>query len=467
MLDGGPVRGAGLRVLDLGSLVVAFPAAHRAYERIAASSPEALAPMHAHWPAIVLAMLAWGVSAGVHRVYGAPLGRSAWGEVGRVVRAFAGVALVLAAAGFAAQEHAAPRLLAALYLAVALALLVASRGARRLVARASAAGVHARRYAVVGTGGLAREIVEAVAAHPEWGLRLAGFVRPDGAPASCRGPVLGRLSALGEILEREVLDVVIFAVPRDRLGEVERGVHLCEDQGVEVRISLDVLRFGPGRMTVADMDGVPMLAFTRTPSDALALAVKRAFDVAVSALVLVLLGPLLAAIAAAVRLDSPGSALFAQRRVGRNGRVFRMLKFRSMHQDAEQRLGALRAHNEMSGPVFKMANDPRITRVGRFLRRTSLDELPQFWNVLRGDMSVVGPRPPIPDEVRQYRRWQRRRLSMKPGITCIWQVSGRNAVDFDRWMELDLEYIDGWSLWRDLKICLRTIPAVVSSRGAC
>jgi exopolysaccharide biosynthesis polyprenyl glycosylphosphotransferase len=308
--------------------------------------------------------------------------------------------------------------------------------------------------------------VETVDAHPEWGLRFAGFIRIDGNTAGSRGPFLGTVAQLGRILEEEIIDVVVFAVPRERLGEVERAVHVCEEQGVEVRISLDILRFGPGRMTVADMDGVPMLAFTRTPQDALALGVKRAFDMLMSAAVMVLLAPVFLAIAAAIRLDSPGPIFFRQRRVGQNGRLFDMMKFRSMYQDAEARLEALRAQNEMSGPVFKMANDPRVTRVGRFLRKTSLDEFPQFWNVLRGEMSIVGPRPPIPAEVRQYKRWQRRRLSMKPGITCIWQISGRNNIDFDRWMELDLQYIDEWSLWGDIQICFKTIPAVLSARGA-
>jgi exopolysaccharide biosynthesis polyprenyl glycosylphosphotransferase len=219
-------------------------------------------------------------------------------------------------------------------------------------------------------------------------------------------------------------------------------------------------------MRIADMDGVPMLAFTRTPSDALALGVKRGFDVLISAAVLVLLSPFLAAIALAIRIDSRGPIFFTQRRLGQNGRVFKMVKFRSMFSDAEARLEALRTQNEMSGPVFKIKDDPRVTKVGRFLRRTSLDEFPQFWNVLKGEMSIVGPRPPIPSEVRQYKRWQRRRLSMKPGITCSWQISGRNNVPFERWMELDLEYIDGWSLWGDLGIFLRTIPAVLSARGA-
>jgi lipopolysaccharide/colanic/teichoic acid biosynthesis glycosyltransferase len=151
--------------------------------------------------------------------------------------------------------------------------------------------------------------------------------------------------------------------------------------------------------------------------------------------------------------------------VGLNGREFWLLKFRSMHQDAEAQLAALRALNEASGPVFKMTHDPRVTRIGQLIRKASLDEFPQFWNVLRGEMSVVGPRPPIPSEVAQYQRWQRRRLSVKPGITCTWQISGRNDLDFDRWMELDLEYIDHWSLGRDLAIVIKTIPAVLSARG--
>jgi exopolysaccharide biosynthesis polyprenyl glycosylphosphotransferase len=313
---------------------------------------------------------------------------------------------------------------------------------------------------------MARELVESIAAHPEWALRFAGFIRLDGTRDRSRGPVLGVVSRLGRILEDEVLDMVIFAVPRERLGDVERGMQLCEEQGVEVRISLDILRVGSSKMRISDLDGVPMLAFTRTPSDELALVAKRFFDVLASALALLALAPVFLGITIAIRLDSPGPVFFRQRRVGLNGRVFEMLKFRSMYRDAEQRLEALRAQNEMTGPVFKMKNDPRVTKVGRFLRKTSLDEFPQFWNVLKGEMSVVGPRPPIPAEVREYKRWQRRRLSVKPGITCLWQISGRNNVDFDRWMELDLDYIDRWSLWGDLAICLKTIPAVLSTRGA-
>jgi exopolysaccharide biosynthesis polyprenyl glycosylphosphotransferase len=271
---------------------------------------------------------------------------------------------------------------------------------------------------------------------------------------------------MARVLQENVLDEVVFAIPRERMPAMEEAILTCEELGVPVRVSLDVVSHGRSRMTVGEVAGVPMLRFSRTPSDSLALAVKRMFDVLASAVALLALAPILAAIALAIKLDSRGPVFFRQRRVGLNGRTFPILKFRSMYVDAEARLEELRARNEMSGPVFKMADDPRVTRVGRFLRRTSLDEFPQFWNVLLGDMSVVGPRPPLPDEVRQYKQWQRRRLSVKPGNTCIWQVSGRNQIDFDQWMELDLEYIDGWSLWRDLHICLRTIPAVLSARGA-
>ena len=460
----GASRGASLRLFDLGVLVLAFPAAYAAYGTLRTRGE--LAPMNAYLPAVVLTIVLWAVCSWLYQVYEAPVGRGATGELARTARAFAMVAVGVAAVAFLARQQGASRLLAGLYFAVAFALILGGRVVSHELARMTRGGRNARRYAVVGTGGMAREIVESISAHPEWGLRFAGFIRLDGTRDRSRGPVLGLLSRLGRVLEDEVLDVVIFAVPRERLGDVERGMHLCEEQGVEVRISLDILRFGSGNMMIADVDGVPMLAFTRTPSDAIALAAKRVFDVLASAFALIVFAPLFAAITLAIRIDSPGPVFFKQRRVGRNGRAFQMLKFRSMYQDAEQRLESLRAQNEMSGPVFKMRDDPRITPVGRFLRRTSLDELPQFWNVLVGEMSVVGPRPPIPAEVREYKRWQRRRLSVKPGITCLWQISGRNNVDFDRWMELDLDYIDRWSLWSDLAICLKTIPAVLSARGA-
>jgi exopolysaccharide biosynthesis polyprenyl glycosylphosphotransferase len=452
-------------VVDLIALVVALPIAHALYQLVPFARGGEL-PVDAYAPALVVALVLWVASAWVHQLYERQIGRSTGSDILRALRVLGTVALGLFGLAFATKQAGVSRLVAGLFFAVAAVLLVGARVVARALARALGRGKNARRFAVVGTGGIAREIVEIAAANPGWGLSFAGFVLVDGMPLRSRGPVLGSVSDLGRILEEHVLDTVVFAVPRERLPEVQRGIQLCEEQGVDVHISLDVLRFGPGRMAVLDFGGVPMLGFTRTPSDALALAVKRVFDVVVSVIVLAVFAPVLVGIAIAIRYDSPGPVLFRQRRVGRNGREFWMLKFRSMHVDAESRLEALRAHNEMSGPVFKMTRDPRVTRIGGFLRRTSLDEFPQFLNVLMGDMSIVGPRPPVPAEVREYRRWQRRRLSVKPGITCLWQISGRNNIDFERWMELDLEYIDTWSLLGDLAICLKTVPAVLSARGA-
>jgi exopolysaccharide biosynthesis polyprenyl glycosylphosphotransferase len=221
------------------------------------------------------------------------------------------------------------------------------------------------------------------------------------------------------------------------------------------------------RMEIEELEGVPFLTFTTTPSNEAQLALKRALDVVVSLMVLGLAFPLISIAAVAIKLSSPGSVLFKQRRIGLNGRMFTLYKFRTMIADAHARRDEVAHLNEMSGPAFKAKDDPRVTPVGRWLRKFSLDELPQLWNVLKGDMSLVGPRPPIPEEVASYHRWHRRRLSMKPGLTCLWQISGRNEIaDFDRWMKLDLQYIDNWSPSLDMKILLRTIPAVLTGKGA-
>jgi exopolysaccharide biosynthesis polyprenyl glycosylphosphotransferase len=213
-----------------------------------------------------------------------------------------------------------------------------------------------------------------------------------------------------------------------------------------------------------ELDGTPVFSLVSGPDRSIALGTKRLVDLVASAMGVVLLSPLLIGIAVAIKLDDGGPVLFRQRRVGLHGRPFDVVKFRSMGVDAEARRSELDHLNEVRGPVFKITGDPRITRVGRFIRRTSLDELPQLLDVLRGDMSLVGPRPPLPSEVEGYDLWHRRRLSMKPGITGLWQVRDRRAQDFDTWVAADLEYIDRWSLWLDLKILFRTIPAALQGR---
>ena len=455
----------GIRLLDLILLTISLPLAHAAYLAVRPDQPSTLGDL---WLVQVLVLLTWVALTWAFQVYGTYRTRSIAAEFGRIAKTLATIALVMAAGAFFLKEPAS-RLLTALYFGNALAFVAGSRLVMRLLARsARRRGYNTRRYAIVGTGAVAEDITRTFAAHPHWGFQLAGYVLPEveHAVPSPPGPVLGTLPDLERILDDQVLDEVVFAVPRVEIPAIEKAILLCEEQGVAVVVCLEPLRVGQATMSLFELGDRPMLVFSRTPTDVLSLAAKRAFDMAVSAFALILFAPVFLAAAVAIRVESPGPVFFRQRRVGRNGRPFTMLKFRSMYRDAEERLAALHAHNEMSGPVFKMRNDPRVTKVGRFLRKTSLDEFPQFWNVLAGEMSVVGPRPPIPAEVKQYKRWQRRRLSVKPGITCTWQVSGRNNVNFDRWMELDLEYIDNWSLWRDVEICLRTIPAVLQARGA-
>ena len=211
---------------------------------------------------------------------------------------------------------------------------------------------------------------------------------------------------------------------------------------------------------------LPLIGMRRTPTSEGALLLKRGLDLLGGTIGLLMISPIFIVTAILIKVTDPGPIFFSQVRVGRNGRRFKMHKFRSMVVDAEKRKKELMKLNEMDGPVFKIKRDPRITPIGRFIRKTSIDELPQLINVLVGDMSLVGPRPPLPDEVDQYKDWQRRRLSVKPGITGLWQVSGRNQIDFDEWMELDLTYIDNWSIWLDIRILLKTIPVVLFSKGA-
>jgi exopolysaccharide biosynthesis polyprenyl glycosylphosphotransferase len=455
----------GLRLFDLGVWVVVLPIALRLRDVIVHDSAGPYR-VDVYAELLTATLLTWLVAAWLHQVYDVYRLRPLDSELGRLLRAGVTTGVGIIALTFLAKhQQDVSRLFMVLYSVLSMAVLFTSRTVLRFTARsARQRGFNGHVYAVVGNGALADQMVERFANHPQWGYTFAGHIRLDGTLP--RGPVLGELADLGTILEEHVLDEIVFAVTRDRMNDLDDAIATCEELGVGVRICLDMLHNGPSRMAIEDVGGVPTLALTRTPTNAVALAFKRAFDVGVSLVALLLLAPVLLATAVAIGLDAPGPVFFRQRRVGQNGRTFDMLKFRSMHADAEQRLQSLRAFNEMSGPVFKMTNDPRVTRVGRFIRRTSIDELPQFWNVLKGEMSVVGPRPPVPSEVKQYKRWQRRRLSVKPGITCTWQVSGRNEINFDQWMELDLAYIDTWSIWSDVSIIARTIPAVLRARGA-
>jgi len=322
---------------------------------------------------------------------------------------------------------------------------------------------------VVGVGPLGRTTAADIA-RDRRRQRVVGHLTLPGesAPASFHGKVLGASSELARVLAEVPVDEVYLAGLPARHGEsLQAAIKVCETLGVPFALPQYGFRFDralPLDASAAATDGYShFVAMQPKPAQ---LALKRLFDIVVSGTALWLLLPLLVTIAALVRLSSRGPIFFKQQRVGRFGRPFHMLKFRSMVLDAEAQRAKLEALNEQAGPVFKMARDPRVTPLGRFLRKHSLDELPQIINVLRGDMSIVGPRPPIPSEVAKYQAWQRRRLSVRPGLTCIWQVSGRSQISFDDWMYLDMRYIDHWNLGEDVKLVLKTVPVVVNGRGA-
>jgi exopolysaccharide biosynthesis polyprenyl glycosylphosphotransferase len=274
---------------------------------------------------------------------------------------------------------------------------------------------------------------------------------------------IGDLTA---ILQKHVVDDIIFAVESERLAELEEIFLLCDEEGVRTHVAVDFFPHVNSTISLDRFGVTPLLTFSAAPYDEIRLLVKRLMDIVIAAAGLALLAPVMMAIALLIRLTSPGPAIFRQVRCGLNGRRFLFYKFRSMCQNAEQMQAEVAHLNTRDGAVFKIPRDPRLTPVGRYLRKFSIDEWPQLWNVLRGDMSLVGPRPAIPSEVERYQRWQRRRLRMRPGLTCLWAISGRDNVDFETWMKMDMQYIDNWSLALDWKILLRTIPRVLTGRGA-
>lgn len=331
-------------------------------------------------------------------------------------------------------------------------------------------GFNFRNILIVGTGDRARRFVAQVNNHREYGLHILGIIDEDRSKIGqdiYGYKVVGDLDFIPDILLSTAVDHVIFLVPRASLDKIQPVILTCETLGVSVSVAVDFFQTQFTTPRQDSMLGFPLLTFETTSDKHQALIFKRIIDIIVSGLGLVILAPVFLIIAFIIKRTSEGPALFAQERCSLNGRRFKLYKFRTMVKDAEGKLKDLMAHNQMDGPAFKMDNDPRVTPVGKFLRKSSLDEFPQLYNVLKGDMSLIGPRPPLPKEVEKYDFWQRRRLSMRPGLTCLWQVSGRNKIkDFDEWARLDLKYIDEWSPLLDTKIFFKTIPTVIFGIGA-
>ena len=439
----------------------------------AATNPWLLAVVYAaSWVAILWLL-------GLYRLRA----RWAWRtEVLDLLRAVLIIAILTFATLFVVKLPDVSRLFLVGFFAAQAAVAVVSRGLlRRLLRRAREGGRNARFVLVVGDGPTAQEYARRIERYPYLGLRIAGFLAdpgPDdprpGTAASAGTPLsraadpalgtLGRIHEIDGVLRSTVVDEVAICLAPEDGAFVEPIARLCEEQGLVVRIPLfEGISAVPGGR-IEDFDGLRIQSVAYGPDRTLSLVAKRVIDVIGGSAALVLFTPVIVGAAIAIRREGPGSILFRQVRVGLRGRPFALVKLRTMVPDAEDLRDDLRERNEIDGPAFKLTDDPRISRVGRFLRRTSLDEAPQFWNVIRGDMSIVGPRPPLPEEVAAYDLWHRRRLAMKPGVTGLWQVSARREEEFDRWVRIDLDYIDRWSLWLDIRIMLRTVPAMLQGR---
>lgn len=428
------------------------------------------APLSAYVPFALLLSILLPITFKLDGVYNGRRGQSWFDQMYAIVNATAKGTIVLWAITFAVRPLVYSRLLFGL----AAVLIVLLTGLSRLIkgffeARLRRRGVGVDRVLIVGGGEMGRVVIRTIVARPELGYQIVGLVddNPDKGHADIgRIKGLGGLDKLAEIVDSEAVDQVFITLPWMYHRKIMGIVRECQRKRVHARIVPDLFQMSLSQVDVDDLGGIPLIGVRETTIGRWQRALKRVMDVAIAAVGGLLVSPLMGLIAMAIKLDSPGPAVFRQLRVGKGGRRFWCYKFRSMHTGAEDELRRLRAYNEADGPLFKMRDDPRRTRVGRWLRRTSLDELPQIYNVLRGEMSLVGPRPPLPSEVAQYEAWQMRRLEVAPGITGLWQVSGRSELTFDEMCLLDIYYIEHWSPYLDIKILLRTVPKMFTGDGA-
>jgi exopolysaccharide biosynthesis polyprenyl glycosylphosphotransferase len=330
-------------------------------------------------------------------------------------------------------------------------------------------GIGVSNLLIVGAGDLGRAVMRTVFARPDLGYRCVGFVDDDpqrGQTDIGRFPALGEIDAVGPLIIEHAINDVVIALPWSAQPKILEIVNLCQKRGVRVRVVPSILQINYSQVDVNDFGGIPVLGIRGRTISPVNRLIKRAFDIFFGAIITALTTPLIGLAAVAIRMESPGPAIFTQKRAGIDGRPFQIYKLRSMRLGAEEERKKLEALNEADGPMFKIKDDPRITRVGRLIRKLSLDELPQFWNVMRGEMSVVGPRPALMNEVAEYDDWHRERLRVKPGITGLWQISGRSELKFEEMVLLDVYYIENWSPLEDLKIMLKTPKRMVTGRGA-
>jgi exopolysaccharide biosynthesis polyprenyl glycosylphosphotransferase len=420
-----------------------------------------------------LFLLAWHLIFSSFGLYSSKRLSSRWAEVLEIAKATTlGSAMVAVAAIFGRIQMVTPLFILFFWVGSTLAGALSRVLLRYLLAGLRRRGRNLREMLVVGTNPRALRFVRKIEASPELGYRIAGFVDGPWAGlevfAQTGYHVVSDFAAFPRFLREQVVDEVVIALPMESsYGQAARIAALCEQHGINVRLLSDLFNLRLAHSRAEEFEGEPLITLTTLAPDGWQHVCKRTLDVAFSLMAILLLSPVFLLTALIVKLTSPGSSFFVQERVGLGKRRFRLYKFRTMVADAEKQQRELEHLNEASGAVFKIKNDPRLTPVGKFLRKTSIDELPQLFNVLKGDMSLVGPRPlPLRDYQGFNQDWQRRRFSVRPGITCLWQINGRSSTPFEKWMELDMQYIDQWSLGLDIKILAKTLPAVIKGAGA-
>lgn len=404
-----------------------------------------------------------------HRLYEFSVNESVPDELWKIIKSITYAVLAVAALSFLFKSQVFSRFVFFTFAAFTITTLWTWRLIKRwIIMQMLERGYFKKNLIVVGAGRVGQLIVQELIAQPQLGYSVIGFADDD---PKKRGKtyfgtkVLCSTKELSEKIAKLHIDELLITIPSCR-ELIQDIITQCRRQDVQIKIVPEMFNLMTSSVEVGQLGPVPYMRIVKTPMQGMALVFKRLFDVVFALMGTILLSPILIVTAIAVRADSPGPVIFKQKRVGKNGELFDFYKFRSMIANAEELKAELAAANEADGPVFKIKEDPRITKVGRFIRKYSIDELPQLFNVLKGDMSLVGPRPPLPEEVDQYGNIEWRRLEVIPGITGLWQVSGRSNISFNKWMELDIYYIENWSFWLDLKILLQTIPVVIFGKGA-
>jgi len=470
----------GFKLFDLFLMMVSFVVATLPqYERVGRFSLAEFFEMRVKLGNLILFigfLVIWHILFNLFGLYGSKRLASRWDEIRDAVRATTTGTFMIAVFGLAFRIWVVNRIFLALFWVLTTALVILSRSTIRWVlASARRHGKNLRNMLIIGTNPRALEMVERIQRKPELGYRILGCADEDwqGIEEFKKHgvPLVSDLDNLPAYMRRNIVDEVVLALPiRSFHTYASQIAATCEQQGIMIRFLPNIFDLKESRHRADEFDGDAMISHETTITDFWGLTIKRAIDIVVSLTAIIILSPVLVLTAILVKLTSQGPVFFVQKRLGLNKRMFNIYKFRTMVMDAEARLKELEHLNEADGAVFKIKKDPRITLVGAFLRKTSIDELPQLFNVLKGEMSLVGPRPL---QVRDYELfethcgdWQRKRFSVRPGITCLWQIMGRSSTTFDRWMELDLQYIRTWSLWLDLEILAKTVPAVLRGSGA-